>query len=85
MYGISTDNSPSLKEFAAKVQASYPLLSDFATRATAKSYGILIESAGVANRATFLVTMDGKIAHIEEGGAAMNPDGALQACQRIKH
>ena len=84
VYGISTDNTPSLKEFAAKVSASYPLLSDFATRGTAKNYGILIESAGVANRATFLVDMEGKIAHIEEGSAAINPEAALTACQRTK-
>lgn len=73
-----------MREFAAKVKASYPLLSDFATRATAKSYGILIETSGVANRATFLVDMDGKIAHIEEGKTAVDPEGALTACQRTK-
>jgi hypothetical protein len=28
--------------------------------------------------------MDGKIAHIEEGSAAINPEAALTACQRTR-
>jgi peroxiredoxin len=85
VFGISTDNTPSQKEFAAKVKASFPLLSDFSKREVAKEYGVLIESAGVANRATFVVDMDGKIAHIEEGTSALDPTGADTACSRLAH
>jgi alkyl hydroperoxide reductase subunit AhpC len=53
-------------------------------RDVSKTYGILIENMGIANRATFLVDMDGKIVHIEEGSSAINPEGALMACQRVK-
>lgn len=53
-------------------------------RDVSKTYGILIENMGIANRATFLVDMDGKIVHIEEGSSAINPEGALMACQRAK-
>jgi hypothetical protein len=40
--------------------------------------------SGVANRATFVVDLDGKIQHIEEGSAAIDPTGAETACSRLK-
>jgi peroxiredoxin len=84
VFGVSTDNVPSLREFAMKVNASFPLLSDFATRQTAKNYGVLMEKNGVANRATFVIDTEGKIVHIEEGSGAIDPTGAEMACQRVK-
>jgi peroxiredoxin len=85
VFGISTDNTPSQKEFATKVNASFPILSDFAKREVAKAYGVLIESAGMANRATFVVDKEGKIVHIEEGNSAIDPTGADTACSRLAH
>jgi peroxiredoxin len=38
----------------------------------------------MANRATFVVDLDGKIQHIEEGSAAIDPTGAETACSRVK-
>jgi peroxiredoxin len=84
VFGISTDNTPSQKEFATKVNASFPLLSDFTNRGVAKAYGILLEN-GMANRATFVVDKEGKIAHIEENAAALDPSGADTACSRLAH
>jgi len=81
---ISTDNVPSLKEFASQTAASYPMLSDFATRSTAKAYGVLMEGRGMASRTTFVIDKEGRIQHIEEGGDAVDPTGALTACQRTK-
>ncbi len=85
VFGISTDNTFSQKEFAAKLNLSLPLLSDFADRAVSKEYGVLIPQAGVANRATFIVDEDGKIASIEEGNSAIDPSGAETACSRLAH
>ena len=85
VFGVSTDNTFSLKEFAAKVNASFPMLSDFAKREVSKAYGVLIESAGVANRATFVVDKEGKLIHIEEGNTALDPSGAETACSRLAH
>lgn len=85
MFGISTDNTPSQKEFATKVGASFPLLSDFLDRKVATAYGILIPQAGVANRATFVVDKEGKIVYIEEGSTAIDPTGAETACSRSAH
>jgi peroxiredoxin len=85
VYGISTDNTPSQKEFASKLNLSFPLLSDFSKRQVAEAYGVLIPAAGVANRATFVVDKEGKIQHVEEGSAAIDPTGAVTACSRLNH
>jgi peroxiredoxin len=61
------------------------MLSDFNKREVSKAYGILIESVGMANRATFVVDKEGKIAHIEEGTSALDPTGADTACSRLAH
>lgn len=80
---ISTDFGPSLKEFGKQTNASFPLLSDH-MRKVSELYGILIPHMGIANRATFVVDMDGKIANIEEGSAALDPTGAETSCSRLK-
>jgi mycoredoxin-dependent peroxiredoxin len=85
VFMISTDNTPSQKEFAAKNNVSFPLLSDFANRKVAAAYGVLIEQAGVANRATFVVDKEGKIIYIQEGSSAIDPTGASDACSRAAH
>ena len=85
VFGISTDNVPSQREFAAKNNLKFPLLSDFAKRQTAAAYGVLIPDAGMANRATFVVDKEGKINYIEEGNTAIDPTGAATACSRSAH
>jgi peroxiredoxin len=81
---ISTDNVPSLREWAGQLGASYALGSDFVDRKVAKAFGVLNEERGIANRTTFVIDTEGKIQQIEEGGDAMDPTGALTACQRVK-
>jgi peroxiredoxin len=39
---------------------------------------------GLANRSTFVIDMDGKIAEITEGSAAIDPTVAETACSRLK-
>src|ERR1700732_3176150 len=85
VFGISTDNTPSQKEFATKNNITFPLLSDFAKRQVAKDYGVLMEQNGMANRATFVVDKEGKIAYIEEGNTAIDPTAAATACSRTAH
>jgi peroxiredoxin len=84
VFGISTDNVPSLKRFAEDLKLSFPLLSDFQARAVAKEYGVLMPDRGMANRATFVVDKEGRIQHIEEGSAAIDPSGAETACLRTR-
>lgn len=83
--GISTDNVPSLKYWADNViKPEFPLGSDFATRKTADAFGVLMKDRGISNRATFVVDIDGKITHIEEGNTAVDVTGAVTACSRSK-
>jgi alkyl hydroperoxide reductase subunit AhpC len=82
--GMSTDNLPSLNHWAKEVlKVSFPLGSDF-QRKVSESYGVLNKESGIANRSTFVVDAEGIIQHIEEGSAALNPDGAAMACSRVK-
>ncbi len=88
VFGISTDNTPSQREFAAKNQVTFPLLSDFAKRQVAAAYGVLITQGpgeGMANRATFVVDKEGRITYIEEGNTAIDPTAAAVACSRAAH
>lgn len=83
--GISTDNIPSLGVWQKEVlKVDAPLGSDFATRKTAEAYGVLMKDRGMANRATFVVDKEGKITHIEEGNAAVDITGAVNACSRVQ-
>jgi peroxiredoxin len=85
VFGVSTDNTPSQKEFAEKLKLTFPLLSDFNKRQVAEAYGVLIKDYGIANRATFVVDTEGKIQYIEEGKTAVDPTGADTACSRLHH
>ncbi len=85
VFGISTDNTPSQKEFAAKNSLQFPLLSDFAKREVSAAYGVLMPENGMANRSTFVVDKEGKITYIEQGSSAMDPTGAETACSRAVH
>lgn len=84
MLAISTDFIATLNHWSKELNAGYPLLSDH-DRKIAELYGVLIPAMGIANRATFVVDQDGKIAEITEGNAAMDPTGAETACSRLKH
>jgi alkyl hydroperoxide reductase subunit AhpC len=53
-------------------------------RKVSASYGVLLPERGIANRTTFVVDIEGKIQHIDEGSAAMDPNGAATACSRLK-
>lgn len=82
--GISTDNLPSQNHWAKEVlKLSFPLGSDF-QRTVSAQYGVLIKEAGIANRSTFVIDGTGIIQNIEQGSAALNPDGAAMACSRLK-
>ncbi len=82
--GISTDSRAALQHWAKEVlKTSIPLLSDFMRKVSA-SYGVLNEANGTAARTTFVIGLDGRIEHIEEGSAAIDPLGAAAACERIR-
>jgi len=53
------------KAFAEAQHADFPLLSD-PTKDTAKGYGVLNQERGFANRWTFYIGKDGRIAYIDK-------------------
>ena len=81
--GVSTDSSPSQKEFATKLSLSFPLLSDFKDCRVGEVYGILM--VGIANRDTFVIGQDGKIEFMESGGDAHEDHGCRCVCSRLAH
>ena len=61
---ISVDNGPSLAQFAQQQGYTFPLLADFWPHgAVAQSYGVFDEASGLAQRGTFLVDKQGKVAY----------------------
>jgi peroxiredoxin Q/BCP len=81
--GVSTDFTPTLSHWAKELDLTYPLLSDKKGE-VAKLYGVLNADLMIANRTTFVIDLAGRIQHIEEGGAAIDPTGAETACKRIR-
>ncbi len=62
VFGISVDSKKSLKKFIDSYSLNFPLLSD-ETKEVCKAYGVL-NLLGFANRVTFIVDKEGRIAHI---------------------
>jgi len=82
--GISVDKPEANREFAAKIGATFPILSD-PDKATAKAYGVLNFTRLFANRVTFVINRDGVIQHIDKGSDAIDPAAACGACSVLQH
>src|SRR5262249_6906159 len=70
---ISVDPLEQNQGFAAQESADFPLLSD-PTKATAAAYGVL-NAGGVANRWTFYIDKDGRVAAIDK---AVRPETSAE-------
>jgi len=79
VFGVSTDSVETQRKFKAEFKLPYPLLSDPDGK-VAKQYSGTMPIVGVANRANFVIGQDGKIAQIVEGGDAVDPNAAIEAC-----
>jgi peroxiredoxin len=72
--GVSVDAVYSLKAWAKQEGYEFPLLSDFWPHGeVAKAYGVFNETAGMANRGTFLVDTEGIVRFAE-----MNQPGEVR-------
>jgi len=80
VFGLSVDSVPANREFAKQIGVTFPILSDFVKRSVVKDYGVFNEERGFGNRATFVIDKEGVIQHIDEGGAAIDPTTAVEAC-----
>ena len=63
VYGVSLDSPESHRRFREKHNLNFPLLTDRGGRA-AEALGVLRETRDKANRVTFLLYPDGKIAKV---------------------
>ena len=78
--GVSMDTLETQTKFAESLKTPFPLLAD-PDGTVAKAYGVW-NAEGYASRVTFVIGKDGKVAAIFEGKDALDPAGALAACQR---
>ena len=81
VFGVSTDALKTNTEFAKSLDLEFAILSD-EEGAVSKKFGVLNER-NMANRTTFVIAKDGKIAHVESGGGAIDPAGAANACANL--
>jgi thioredoxin-dependent peroxiredoxin len=63
VYGVSLDPPESHRRFREKYNLNFPLLTDEGGRA-AEALGVLRENRKKANRVTFLLDQDGRIARV---------------------
>ena len=63
VYGVSLDSPESHREFRAKYNLNFPLLTDEGGRAS-EALGVLRENRRRANRVTFLLDPDGRISRV---------------------
>jgi peroxiredoxin len=83
---ISIDSSFVHKIFAQRDGLNFPLLADFWPHgAVAQAYGVFNTDAGVANRGTFLVDVDGVVRFSEanEIGVGRDPEVWLRAIDEL--
>ena len=84
--GASVDTPFSLKAWADQQGYTFPLLSDFWPHGeTAKAYGVFNETAGMANRGTFLIDTEGKVrfAEVNQPGEARDQDAWKKALAEV--
>ena len=63
VYGVSLDSPESHREFRAKYNLNFPLLTDEGGRAS-EALGVLRENGRTANRVTFLLDPEGRISRV---------------------
>ena len=60
---ISCDSVPTQRVFADQEEYKFPVLSDFWPHGdVAQAYGVFVAEKGIANRATFVIDINGNIA-----------------------
>ena len=67
--GVSFDSTASHQKFIAKYNLNFPLLADTDGK-IADAYGVRITDRKMARRVSFLIGLDGKIAHVTDTPSA---------------
>ncbi len=87
VFGISTDSVWAHKAYAAQQGIHYPLLADYYPQgAIAQRYGVFDSERGRAQRITFVIAPDGRIAYIQrnESGQVPPVDDLLQVLESFQ-
>ncbi len=74
VYGVSVQDPKSHKAFCTKEGIPYTLLAD-TQHTMAADYGVLIPGANIANRVTYIIGADGKVAYVDS-----NVNSHLNTC-----
>ena len=74
VYGVSVQDPKSHQAFCTKEGIPYTLLADTKHQMSA-DYGVLIPGANIANRVTYIIGTDGKVAYVDS-----NVNGHLSTC-----
>ncbi|HSA12165.1 MAG TPA: peroxiredoxin [Candidatus Paceibacterota bacterium] len=67
--GVSFDSADSHQKFIAKYKLNFPLLADTDGR-IADAFGVRLTGRNMARRVSFLIGLDGKIAHVTDSPSA---------------
>jgi peroxiredoxin Q/BCP len=67
--GVSFDTPASHQKFIAKYSLNFPLLADTDGK-IADAYGVKMTDKNMARRVSFLISLDGKIAHVTDSPSA---------------
>ena len=67
--GVSFDSTASHQAFISKYSLNFPLLADTDGK-IADTYGVRMAGKSMARRVSFLIGLDGKIAHVTDGPSA---------------
>ena len=77
--GVSMDDLDTQKRFAQSLKLPFPLLAD-PKGEVVREYGVEGPSGAYAQRVTFVIDAEGKVAKVLEGKDALDPAPALDAC-----
>ena len=81
--GISMDSPFSNKEWAQKINVTFPLLSDWGGDVT-KEYGVYNPKYKAARRVNYLIDKSGKVVEMQLDSDAIDPSKVVEACQARK-
>ena len=73
------DDNETQKKFKAELKAPFIFIAD-PKGEIVKKYDVKMPVVSVANRVTFVIGQDGKVAEIQKGSDAIDPSGAIVAC-----
>ena len=82
MLVVSTDDLETQRKFKAELGAPFPFIAD-PKGELAQLYDVKTPLLTYAKRRTFVIGSDRRITHIDEGGDAIDPEGAIRAAAKL--